>query len=159
MRRRLIVLRHAKSEWSDGVADHDRPLAERGRREAALAGRWLRENVSGMDLVVCSSATRARQTWKRVAKQLDPVPPLRIDDRMYAASVRGLLGVVHKLPDSANAVLLIGHNPGLEELVAELGGVGLTMRTSSIAVLSGRSGWAEVRARWAKLEASVTPRP
>ena len=158
MRRRLIALRHAKSDWSGGVADHDRPLAGRGRREAALAGRWLRENAADIDLVVCSSATRARQTWKLVAKQLDNVPPARVDDRLYAASVRGLLAVVRKLPDSARAVLLIGHNPGLEELVADLGGVGWPMKTSSIAVLSSRSEWAEVGARWAKLEVSLTPR-
>jgi phosphohistidine phosphatase len=158
MRRRLIALRHAKSDWSGGVADHDRPLAGRGRREAALAGRWLRENAADIDLVVCSSATRARQTWKLVAKQLDNVPPARVDDRLYAASVRGLLAVVRKLPDSACAVLLIGHNPGLEELVADLGGVGWPMKTSSIAVLSSRSEWAEVGARWAKLEVSLTPR-
>jgi phosphohistidine phosphatase len=158
MRRRLIVLRHAKSDWSGGVTDHDRPLAGRGRREAALAGRWLRENAADIDLVVCSSATRARQTWKLVAKQLDNVPSARVDDRLYAASVRGLLAVVGKLPDSAGAVLLIGHNPGLEELVADLGGVGWPMKTSSIAVLSSRSEWAQVGARWAKLEASLTPR-
>ena len=158
MRRRLIVLRHAKSDWSGGVADHDRPLAGRGRREAALAGRWLRENAADIDLVVCSSAKRARQTWKLVAKQLDNAPPARVDDRLYAASVRGLLAVVRKLPESARAVLLIGHNPGLEELVADLGGVGWPMKTSSIAVLSSRSEWAEVGARWAKLEASLTPR-
>ena len=97
-------------------------------------------------------------SWKLVAKQLDNVPPARIDDRLYAASVRGLLAVVRKLPESARAVLLIGHNPGLEELFADLGGVGWPMKTSSIAVLSSRSGWAEVGARWAKLEASVTPR-
>ncbi len=158
MRRRLIALRHAKSDWSGGVADHDRPLAGRGRREAALAGRWLRENAADIDLVVCSSAKRARQTWKLVAKQLDNVPPARVDDRLYAASVRGLLAVVRKLPASARAVLLIGHNPGLEELVADLGGVGWPMKTSSIAVLSSRSEWAEVGARWAKLEVSLTPR-
>ena len=142
MRRRLIVLRHAKSDWSGGVTDHDRPLAGRGRREAALAGRWLRENAADIDLVVCSSATRARQTWKLVAKQLDNIPPSRVDDRLYAASIRCLLAVVRKLPDSARAVLLIGHNPGLEELVADLGGVGWPMKTSSIAVLSSRSEWA-----------------
>src|SRR5690349_23446673 len=158
MRRRLIALRHAKSDWSGGVADHDRPLAGRGRREAALAGRWLRENAADIDLVVYSSAKRARQTWKLVAKQLDNAPPSRVDDRLYAASVRGLLAVVGKLPESARAVLLIGHNPGLEELVADLGGVGWPMKTSSIAVLSSRSAWAEVGARWAKLEASLTPR-
>src|SRR6476660_3130443 len=64
MRRRRIALRHAKSDWSGGVADHDRPLAGRGRREAALAGRWLRETAADIDLVVCSSAKPARQTWK-----------------------------------------------------------------------------------------------
>ena len=69
-----------------------------------------------------------------------------------------LLAIVRKLPDSSRAVLLIGHNPGLEELVADLGGVGSPLKTSSIAVLSSRSGWAEVGARWATLEASVTPR-
>ncbi|MBA3905403.1 MAG: histidine phosphatase family protein [Pseudonocardiales bacterium] len=159
MRRRLIVLRHAKSDRSSGVADHDRPLAARGRREAELAGRWLCENVADIDLVVCSSATRAQQTWKLVAKQLEKVPPLRVEERVYAASERELMAVVKKLPDSANAVLLVGHNPGLEELVAELGGVGFAMKTSSIAVLSSRSAWAEVKARWAQLDASATPRP
>ena len=93
-----------------------------------------------------------------MAKQLDNVPPARVDDRLYAASVRGLLAVVRKLPHSARAVLLIGHNPGLEELVADLGGVAWPMKTSSIAVLSSRSKWAEVGARWAKLEVSLTPR-
>jgi phosphohistidine phosphatase len=158
MRRRLIVLRHAKSDWSGGGADRDRPLAARGRREAELAGRWLRENAADIDLVVCSSATRARQTWKRVAKQLDTVPPLRVEDRVYAASERELMALVKKLPDAARTVLLVGHNPGLEELVAELGGVGFVMKTSSIAVLASRGAWADVKARWATLEASVTPR-
>ena len=79
-----------------------------------------------------------------MAKQLDNVPPARVDAHRYAASVRGLLAVVvRKLPDSARAVLLIGHNPRLEELVADLGGVGWPMKTSSIAVLSSRSEWAE----------------
>lgn len=158
MRRRLIVLRHAKSDWSGGVADHDRPLAARGRREAELAGRWLRENAADIDLVVCSSATRAQQTWKRVAKQLNPAPRLRVEDRVYEASERELMAIVKKLPDSAQTVLLIGHNPGLEELVAELGGIGFAMKTSSIAVLSSRAAWTEVKARWGKLEAAVTPR-
>jgi phosphohistidine phosphatase len=158
MRRRLIVLRHAKSDRSGKGADHDRPLAVRGRREAVLAGRWLKANAADIDLVVCSSATRARQTWKRAAKELGGDPSLRVEDRLYAATERELMAVVRKLPESAHTVLLVGHNPGLEELVAELGGVGFAMKTSSIAVLSSRSAWSGVRARWAKLEASVTPR-
>ena len=139
MRRRLIVLRHAKSEWSGGVDDHDRPLAGRGRREAGLAGEWLREQVADVGLVVCSSATRARRTWKRVAKQLDTTPELRVDDRMYGASDRQLGGVVRELPDTARVVLFIGHNPGLEDVVAQLSGVWCPLKTSSIAVLSSRS--------------------
>jgi phosphohistidine phosphatase len=161
MRRRLIVLRHAKSDWSSGVGDHDRPLAGRGRREAVLAGRWLREHGVDVDLVLCSSAKRARQTWKRVAGQLairGAGPDLRVEDRLYAASDRQLLRVVRALPDSARAVLLVGHNPGLEDLVAELTGVWRPLKTSSIAVLSSRSGWATAGVRWARLDASATPR-
>ncbi len=117
MRRRLIVMRHAKSDWSSGVDDHERPLAGRGRREAGLAGDWLREQVADIGLVVCSSATRARQTWKRVAKRLDAVPELRVDDRLYGASDRQLRDVLRELPDATRTVLVIGHNPGLEDLV------------------------------------------
>lgn len=157
MRRRLIVMRHAKSDWSSGVPDHDRPLAERGRREAVLAGKWLQKHAGGIDLVVCSSATRTRQTWKRVATQLDTTPELRVDDRLYAASSRRLIGVAREL-GPARSVLLLGHNPGVEDLVAELTGVWCAMKTSSIAVLSSRFGWAAAGFRWARLDATVTPR-
>ena len=159
MRRRLIVMRHAKSDWSSGVDDHERPLAKRGRREAGLAGDWLREQVADVGLVVCSSATRARQTWKRVAKRLDTVPELRVDDRLYGASDRQLRDVLRELPDATRTALLIGHNPGLEDLVAELTGVECPLKTSSIAVLSSRFGWAEAGVRWARLDSTVTPRP
>jgi phosphohistidine phosphatase len=159
MRRRLIVMRHAKSDWSSGVDDHERPLARRGRREAGLAGDWLREQVADVGLVVCSSATRARQTWKRVAKRLDAVPELRVDERLYGASDRQLRDVLRELPDATRTALLIGHNPGLEDLVAELTGVECPLKTSSIAVLSSRFDWAEAGVRWARLDDSVTPRP
>ena len=151
-------MRHAKSDWSSGVDDHERPLAKRGRREAGLAGDWLREQVADVDLVVCSSATRARQTWKRVAKRLDAVPELRVDDRLYGASDRQLRDVLRELPDATRTALLIGHNPGLEDLVAELTGVECPLKTSSIAVLSSRFGWAAAGVRWGRLDGTVTPR-
>jgi phosphohistidine phosphatase len=159
MGRRLIVMRHAKSAWPDGVADHERPLAGRGRREAALAGKWLREHAGDLGLVVCSSATRARRTWKQVARQLDSTPELRVDERLYAASDRRLVGVVRELPDHTRTVLFIGHNPGLEDVVAHLTGVWCPLKTSSIAVLSSRSDWDQAGFRWAQLDTSVTPRP
>lgn len=159
MRHRLIVMRHAKSDWSGDVDDHERPLAGRGRREAALAGDWLREHVSDLGLVVCSTATRARQTWKRVATRLDAVPELRVDDRLYGASDRQLRAVLRELPDATRSVLFLGHNPGLEDLAAELTGAPCPLKTSSIAVLSSRLGWAEAGVRWAHLDTTVTPRP
>jgi len=158
MSRRLIVLRHAKSDWPDGVPDHDRPLAARGRREAALAGRWLAEHAADIDLVVCSSAVRARRTWKHAARQFDTAPQLRVEDRLYAASHDRLVEVVRELPDACRTVLFIGHNPGLEDVVNRLTGTWCPMKTSSIAVLSSRAPWAEASVRWARLDDSITPR-
>jgi phosphohistidine phosphatase len=154
----LVVLRHAKSAWPEGVDDRDRPLAGRGRREAPLAGQWLREHVN-VDLVVCSPAKRTRQTWQLVAAELGGAPEFRVDDDVYTASVRDLLGLVRKLPPSADVVLLIGHNPGLSELVGVLGGTEHELKTSSIAVLRGDAGWADVTPGSMRLVEFTTPRP
>lgn len=158
MRRQLIVMRHAKSDWPDGVADGDRPLARRGRREAVLAGQWLHAHAGELGLVLCSPATRARQTWKQVVRQLDEGPELRVEPRLYGASEQELVDVLRELPDAVRAVLLIGHNPGLEDLVAHLTGVWCPLKTSSIALMSSRATWAEARFRWARLDAAETPR-
>ena len=82
----LILLRHAKSDWSGFEADHDRPLARRGRRQAPEAGRWLAGNVDRIDLAVVSTATRARTTWDLVAEELDQPPHARYDDDAYMAA-------------------------------------------------------------------------
>lgn len=97
----LILLRHAKSDWSGGEADIERPLARRGRRQAAEAGRWLAANVPGIDLAVVSPATRTRSTWDVVAGELDRPPEVLVDDRVYAASGDELLEVVRGLADAA----------------------------------------------------------
>ena len=110
----LILLRHAKSDWSGEEADVDRPLAKRGRRQAPAIGRWLAANIDGIDLAVGSPAARARST----PAELDVLPPIRIDDRVYAASDQQLLRVVRELADVVKTVLLVGHNPGLGGLAA-----------------------------------------
>ena len=92
--RTLILLRHAKSDWSGDEPDVDRPLAKRGRRQAPEAGRWLAANIDRIDLAVVSPASRARSTWDLVAAELPVPPPTRIDDRVYAASDAELLAVV-----------------------------------------------------------------
>lgn len=159
MPRRLSVLRHAKSDWPDGVADHDRPLGPRGRREAPIAGQWLREHVGPIDLVVCSTAERARQTLVLVAPELDPVPVCRFDERLYDATAGALITVAQGLPGDCGSALFIGHNPGLESLVGHLTGGYCVLKTSSLAVMSGDGPWSAVAPGWARLEAEATARP
>ncbi|GAQ63196.1 SixA phosphatase family protein [Streptomyces scabiei] len=120
--RRLVVLRHAKSAWPVGVPDHERPLAPRGRRDAPAAGQALADVDCLPDLAVCSTAVRARLTWELASAQWGTPPPVRYDGRVYAADVPALLDVVHETPGPVRTLLLVGHNPGLEELVLELAG-------------------------------------
>ncbi|MFB8757790.1 SixA phosphatase family protein [Streptomyces nigra] len=123
--RRLVVLRHAKSAWPDELPDHERPLAARGRRDAPVAGRLLAETDCLPDLALCSTALRARQTWDLACAQWGTPPPVRHDRRLYGAGVTDLLDVVHEVSPEVGTLLLVGHNPGLEELVLDLAGDGL----------------------------------
>ncbi len=140
---RLVLLRHAKSDWDGDEADIERPLAPRGRRQAPEAGRWLAANLPVIDLAVVSPAVRAAQTWQLVAAELTSPPRSLTDDRVYAASVQELLTVVRDLPAEATTVVLVGHNPGLEDLVRLLTGQLTPMPTSAIAVLDVPSPWAD----------------
>jgi phosphohistidine phosphatase len=117
--RRLILLRHAKSDWPD-VPDRDRPLAKRGRRDAPRIGRWLHEHGYQPDVVVVSDAARTRQTWDLVAPELGGSPAVRFEPRAYAASALTLLYLAQELPERYRTALLIGHNPGLSELATSL---------------------------------------
>jgi len=153
----LILLRHAKSDWSGDEADVARPLAGRGRRQAPGAGCWLAANIAGIDEAVVSPAVRARSTWELVAAELDVAPPARVDDRVYAASDRELLVVVRELPDQAVTVVLVGHNPGLEDLAVLLTGEAVRMPTSALAVISLRGSWSSAGDRPAVLRTCGRP--
>jgi phosphohistidine phosphatase len=155
--RTLILLRHAKSDWSGGEADIARPLAQRGRRQAPESGRWLNANIAGIELAIVSPALRARSTWDLVATELDAPPRMRIDDRVYAASGVDLLGVVQELPDDIRTVVLVGHNPGLEDLVARLTGESVSIPTSAMAVIVLTGSWATAGHTSAALRASGRP--
>lgn len=153
----LVIMRHAKSAWPEGVADIKRPLAERGRRDAPAAGRWLRERKT-LDLVVCSPALRTRQTWELVASELETVPEVQYVQRLYGTSAETYAEVVRELPDDARTVLLVGHNPNVEDLAALLTGSPVRYKTATIAVLIGSSPWADAGPGWATLDTVVTPR-
>ncbi|MEU5047474.1 SixA phosphatase family protein [Streptomyces griseorubiginosus] len=123
--RRLVVLRHAKSAWPEGVADHERPLGPRGYRDAPEAGRVLAASDLLPDLALCSTAVRARHTWELASAQWGSPPPVRFDPELYGADVPELLTAVRRTPPEVVTLLLVGHNPGLEELVLTLAGDGL----------------------------------
>jgi phosphohistidine phosphatase len=118
---RLIVLRHAKSAWPD-MDDHERPLAPRGHRDAPAAGRLLRDLDRLPDFVVCSTARRARETWESATSACGCAAPVVFDPRIYDASAAELLDVVRETPPRVRNLLLIGHQPGVQNLVLGLVG-------------------------------------
>ncbi|MEU4008475.1 SixA phosphatase family protein [Streptomyces pseudogriseolus] len=166
--RRLVVLRHAKSARPEGVADHERPLAARGRRDAPAAGRVLADMDCLPGLALCSTAVRARRTWELAAAQWGTPPPVRFDPRLYHADVPTLLGVVRETPAETETLLLVGHNPGLEDLVLTLAADGLDdtlarvrakFPTSAVAVLDWRgAGWRDLVPGGALLTSVAVPR-
>jgi len=173
----LLLMRHAKSAWPD-VPDHDRPLARRGKRAAPLMGRWLKVAGYVPDLVVCSSARRATQTWKRMQPALGSVPSTTFTDRLYEATTAQLLDVVRSAPATVRVMLVVGHDPGLPSLACALAAAtretearegnpavladGDRMRakfpTAAIAAFEASSGWAEFAPGTVRLAFFVAPR-
>ena len=163
--RTLILLRHAKSAYPPGVPDHERPLAARGEREAALAGAWIADRRTSIDRILCSSAARTRQTAVAAGLTARPAPtatagstvqitPVTYTDDIYDAYPDELEGLIRTVDPADRTVLLIGHAPGLPGLAEDLAGSGSDeaalsrMRskfpTSAVAVLTVDGEWADV---------------
>jgi phosphohistidine phosphatase len=163
--RRLVLVRHAKSDWPEDVADHDRPLAARGRRDAPLVGRWLTAAGYVPGAVICSTARRARETWDLASATLTEAsgaaPAVRHESRVYDATVLGLLMLVRELPDEHRVVAIVGHNPGIAELTVGLAAPPpqppASFPTAAVAVLGLSGSWAAVGPAEAKLLAFATP--
>ncbi|MER6998339.1 histidine phosphatase family protein [Streptomyces sp. NPDC000410] len=119
--RRIALLRHAKADWAQ-ESDHERPLAERGRADAPVAGRKLADTGIGFDLALCSTALRTRETWKLAVHELPQRPRTVYEERMYEASLGDLLALLNETPDDVDDLLLIGHNPGMHALADALAG-------------------------------------
>jgi phosphohistidine phosphatase len=163
----LIVFRHAKSDRPPGVPDQERTLAKRGRADAAAAGAALGELAPKVDLVVCSPAQRARETWERAAATYPGTPTVRFEARVYDADVDDLLQVLHELSEDVHVTVIVGHNPGLEDLVEELAGsaekdaraqLDEKFPTSAIAVLEVPTTWGELQGGRAHLASLTIPR-
>lgn len=117
---RLHLLRHAKSRQDDASEDHERPLSRRGRDDARRIAEDLPAALGTVDLVLCSTALRTRETASLVLSEFAAPPPIRYEDALYLAGRAALLRRLRQLDESAGAVLVIGHNPGLHELALAL---------------------------------------
>jgi len=150
--RRLVLIRHAKA--AQGGIDVERPLAERGRVDAAAIGRWLAERSLLPDRVVVSPARRASQTWQLAGAELGAVAKAVVDERVYDNTVSDLLRVVRESPPDAWTLALVGHNPSIAELASVLDDrhgettarqeMAQKYPTSGIAVFELGIEWAEV---------------
>lgn len=154
MKRRLVLLRHAKSDWSvSTAADHERPLNQRGRLAATLMGAWLSDQPWRLDAALVSTALRTRETWSRVriaAEGLGVETPEPVFDRaLYEVGALDLLKVLRRAPNDAVSVIIVGHNPGLEDLAALLAtpdrpapGAFATATAAVFEAELGEDGWA-----------------
>lgn len=119
--RRLLLLRHTKSSWRDGsLPDIERPLGPRGRRAAPPIGIYLRDRALAPQQVLVSTAQRARETWELVALMLGGDPTIRYDEKLYLADADEILTRIGKAPAAVETLLVVGHNPGIQELAVAL---------------------------------------
>ena len=167
--RRLMLLRHAKSAWTrSGAPDHERTLAPRGREAAPRIGAYMVHHGLMPDLVLCSTATRARETWDLVAKAFPTRPAMTYEERIYEAGPNALFQVVMETKSGVHALLLVGHNPGLHELAQRLIASGDTdararltekFPTGALAVIDfAVDDWGKLHPRSGRLDRLVVPR-
>src|SRR5215203_1269828 len=154
----LYILRHARSSWNDAsLRDFDRPLNDRGREAAEHIGKRLASEKLNAPLVVCSPALRTRQTAEIVLNSSKLRVEERFDERIYEASLRDLTVVVSEIPDEKEVAILIGHNPGLEELLVFLTGETRRMPTCALAKITlDVASWRDVKT--GRLEWCITPK-
>jgi phosphohistidine phosphatase len=163
---RLYLLRHAKSSWDDPtLVDHDRPLAPRGRHAVKVMAKHVRRKRIAPQLVLCSPSTRTRQTLTGIAPALGKGADVEIRSELYAASAAELLELLRQVPDGIESVMLIGHNPGIQDLALSLAGGGPEITrvsgkfpTAALATLEFSAGWRELAPGSAELVSFVKPK-
>ena len=130
----LLVLRHAKSSWNEpALDDHERPLNKRGRRDAPRMGELLRESGLMPDVVISSDAVRARLTAEAMAEAAHYTGEILLDQQLYLAGPDDILSLLRRVRQNAETVMIVGHNPGLEELVEQLTGEWHDLPTAALA--------------------------
>lgn len=162
--KRLVLLRHAKSAWDQpGLADPERPLNARGRAAAAVMAAHVERHLPSPAAILCSTASRTRQTLAEMELALGrPLPPACYDRRLYMAEPDALLAIIRNLDDALPTVMLVGHNPGLQHLAAWLAGGGPAsgkFPTAALAVFDlAASRWRDIAPGGADLAARILPK-
>lgn len=163
MTRTIVLMRHGKSGYPEGTPDHDRPLAGRGQREAALAGQWIAAHVGTVDAVICSTATRTRETL--AATGIDS--ETRFDRRIYGGTPEEILEEISYTTDSVTTLMVVGHEPGIPLTALQLADgsdpilaaeIERKFPTSAIAVLTTEVPWADLQPGSASLTHFHIPR-
>ena len=160
--KRLLLMRHAAAAGKGaGGSDRERPLTPDGRRAAQMLGRRLKSDAASPDHVLCSPARRARETLDGLAMALDALPPAVFDDALYLADSHCVLHHLRAVPAKAKCLLLIGHNPGLEELVRGLAGaagaaVEAGLPAAGLAIFQVSGAWSALSPASAQLTAFLT---
>jgi phosphohistidine phosphatase len=159
MKRRLMVMRHAKSSWeSDASTDHERPLNKRGKRDAPRIAAHLDEIGWRPELVLSSTSERTRQTWKRMRERF-PEARVQYTNELYLCDAEDAIAQIAGLPDEIGSVLVLGHNPGFEDLVEELTGRWHRMTTANVALFAGTGAtWAEALSNGVELQRVIRPK-
>lgn len=143
----LFLMRHAKSSWSTGAPDHDRPLNARGRDDAQRTALAMRERGWMPEHVLCSSATRTRETLAWMEEAWGHDVPYDIRSDLYLAGHGDFLAAIRELPAALERVMIIAHNPGSEDTVLHLSGDEITMTTANVARLDAEGDWTTLTAR------------
>jgi phosphohistidine phosphatase len=158
----LLILRHAKTQSDAPAGDHVRELTERGLRNAEAMGAYIRALIGTPDAIITSDATRALQTAEIVAPAIGFTTPLVVEPRIYGADVNTLLALVRSILDEVNCAMIVGHNPGFEDLAEALAGTsdeGVRLPTSGLAVLEfDVDRWSSIRRGMGRLREVATPR-
>ena len=158
MKRELILMRHGKSDWSKPMSDYMRPIKKRGHREAAIVGGWLKEQGLVPGLIISSPAQRARETAETVAENMGyDRANIFWNESVYMADVSELLDAIATTPDDCTRLMVVGHNPGLEDLLfyltdeVDIPDDGKVMPTATVAVMETESDWADLEHASCKL--------
>jgi phosphohistidine phosphatase len=153
LKKKLYLIRHAKSSWKNiSLDDFDRPLNKRGKNDAPIIGKLLKERINHIDLIITSPAKRTAETARIIGKNMDYTKMILYDEKIYEASANDLLQIIRELDDKISNVLLVGHNPGLTDLVNYLSNEIISnIPTCGVVAIEFKNTWMDIKVKDGKI--------